>query len=110
MFKDKRGIINDLLVSKKSAVTHITFKKGAVRANHYHNKTIQWDFIVSGKLICKSGNKTIEVSEGEMIMHPAKVPHAYKAITNAEMVSITYGVRIGDAYEKDTIRLEKPLI
>ena len=43
-YKDKRGLITDLLEKKTiNAVTLITQKKGTVRGNHYHKKTIQWN-------------------------------------------------------------------
>lgn len=110
MYQDQRGTINDLLVGEKGAVTHITFTKGAVRANHYHKETVQYDFILKGKLICKSGAHTTEVSEGEMITHPKNTPHAYKALEDSEMVSLTFGPRKGEDYENDTYRLSVPLI
>ena len=49
--KDKRGLIIDLLEKKTiNAITFITQKKGAVRGNHYHKKTIQWNYLLSGKI------------------------------------------------------------
>ena len=50
-FSDKRGEITDLIQKDNiNAVTHITIKKGAIRGNHYHKKTIQWNYVLSGKL------------------------------------------------------------
>jgi dTDP-4-dehydrorhamnose 3,5-epimerase-like enzyme len=50
-YKDKRGLITDLLEKKTiNAVTLITQKKGTVRGNHYHKKTIQWNYLLSGKI------------------------------------------------------------
>ena len=50
--KDNRGIIADLIENEKiNAITYITFLKNKVRGNHYHKKTIQWNFVVSGKVI-----------------------------------------------------------
>ena len=49
--KDKRGLITDLLEKKMiNTVTLITQKKGTVRGNHYHKKTIQWNYLLSGKI------------------------------------------------------------
>ena len=46
-FKDKRGIILDLIEKENiNAVTYITLNKNSVRGNHYHKKTIQWNFIL----------------------------------------------------------------
>ena len=48
-FKDKRGIILDLIEKENiNAVTYITLNRNSVRGNHYHKKTIQWNYILSG--------------------------------------------------------------
>lgn len=108
--KDARGIIKDLLVGKKGAVTYITFKKGAVRGNHFHKKTIQYDFILSGSFLCASGNKQMRVIAGEMIEHRAGIPHAYEALEDGEMISCVYGPRKGEDYSSDTFKLDVPLL
>ena len=44
VFSDHRGDIIDILTGIEiDAVTLITFSKGAVRANHYHKETTQWN-------------------------------------------------------------------
>ena len=49
--QDKRGVIIDLLEKKKiNAITYITQKKGKVRGNHLHKKTIQWNYLIKGKI------------------------------------------------------------
>lgn len=106
-FRDDRGLIQDVLVTDKSSTTYITFTKGAKRANHFHKKTTQWDLVVSGSLVCASGNKKVELSAGDMIEHKPGVAHAYEALEDSEMVSICYGERVGRNYEEDTYRLEK---
>jgi mannose-6-phosphate isomerase-like protein (cupin superfamily) len=108
--KDTRGIIKDLIIGKKGAATYITFGKGAVRGNHVHKKTIQHDFILSGKLICYFGDKHVVVKSGEIITHPAKVSHAYKALEKSEMISLVYGPRKGEEYSMDTFKLKTPLV
>jgi quercetin dioxygenase-like cupin family protein len=108
--RDKRGSIKDLIVKKGASVTYITFKKGAIRGNHYHKETIQHDFILSGKLLCAAGNKQERVEKGELITHEAKIPHAYEALEDSEMVSICFGKRVGEDYSKDTFKLDTPLL
>lgn len=105
-FEDERGAIEDLKVGKDWSVTHISFKKGSVRGNHYHKQTTQTDLILSGKFECYSGNKMVELERGDIIEHHAGVPHAYKALEDGEMVSTCFGVRIGENYEEDTFRLD----
>jgi dTDP-4-dehydrorhamnose 3,5-epimerase-like enzyme len=47
---DARGTITDLISDDEiNAVTLITFAKGAVRANHYHERTVQWNYVISAK-------------------------------------------------------------
>jgi len=107
MHKDKRGIIKDLMVGKDWSVTYITFKKGAVRGNHVHKKTVQTDIILEGKLLDERG---IDWIKGETREIEANEPHAYKAISDSEMISICFGKRIGKNYSKDTYALQEPLI
>ena len=50
-FKDSRGFIIDLLEKKNiNAITFITQKKGKIRGNHFHKNTIQWNYLIKGKL------------------------------------------------------------
>jgi dTDP-4-dehydrorhamnose 3,5-epimerase-like enzyme len=49
-FKDKRGIIKDIIQENINSITYITIKKGKIRGNHYHKKTIQWNFVISGSV------------------------------------------------------------
>ena len=51
-FKDSRGDILDIFVNNpKDHCTLVTFNKGSIRGNHFHKKSIQYTFILSGKLI-----------------------------------------------------------
>ena len=111
-FEDDRGMIRDVMTyTNVDAITYITFAKDAVRGNHFHNKTMQYDYIISGKLICRSReNENSEVEEsiveaGDFITHPFPVWHAYKALEESVMLSCTNGPRQGDRYEDDTVRL-----
>lgn len=115
--KDARGLIEDLKVGKDWSVTYISFKKGAVRGNHWHDRTIQQDFIISGTLRIiltdKKRKMTMmdeELSAGDSVVIDAGQAHAYRAIDDAEMVSICFGERIGKNYENDVNRLDVPLL
>ena len=49
--QDKRGLITDLLEKQNiNAITLITQKKNTIRGNHFHKKTIQWNYVLKGKL------------------------------------------------------------
>lgn len=109
-FTDGRGTIRDLYVTDEYSITHITFKKGAIRGNHYHKETIQKDMVMSGELVCATSDGKTPISTGNIIIHEPNEPHAYQAITDAEILSICFGKRRGEHYEEDTIRLETPLL
>ena len=63
--RDSRGSIIDLLEKKNiNAITLITQKKGKIRGNHFHKKTIQWNYLLKGKiqLVAKKRNASINKS------------------------------------------------
>ena len=70
-FKDKRGFILDIFINKpKDHCTLVSFNKKAIRGNHYHKKSTQYSFVISGKLnlyYCKV-DKT-----GKFIGKPKKI-------------------------------------
>ena len=115
-FRDNRGLIIDLLEKKKiNAITYITQKKGKIRGNHFHKKTIQWNYLIKGKIkiVAKKFNKTIKkriLAKGDLVVTEAKESHAIIALNDSEYLVFTQGPRGGKEYENDTFRLEKPLI
>ncbi len=114
-FTDDRGTITDLFVAPGYSVTHITFKKGAVRGNHYHKETYQHDLVVKGKLVevyknNSSGEHTRLMKSGDEMNFSPGEPHVYLAVEDSEIISTCKGKRVGSDYEKDTIRLNTPLL
>ena len=123
-FEDHRGVIVDILEGENvDAVTFISFKNRAVRANHFHKETTQWNYVLSGKL--KYCNRVIDknlLEDGdavttEEILFPGDFcvsypweSHAFQGIEDSEMLVLTKGPRSGMNYEKDTFRLKNPLI
>jgi quercetin dioxygenase-like cupin family protein len=113
---DARGTIIDLIGDDTiNAVTMITFFKGAVRANHYHEHTIQWNYVVSGEILLVTqlpdGERRERVlRKGEFAVTRENERHALQGITEAEVLILTKGPRAGSEYENDTYRLEVPLI
>lgn len=121
-FKDDRGEIVDIFVkSPKDHCSIITSKKGAVRGNHFHKKSTQYTFVVSGKFklyrgkVDKKGNlkeevKTNIIEKNELIEHPPYEAHTLVACTDkAVLLAFACGTRGGNFYEKDTFRLKKKL-
>ena len=115
-FKDKRGIIVDLIEKTQiNAITYITQKKNTVRGNHFHKKTIQWNYILSGKVILvtkKGKGKKIKkiMKKGDLILTEKNEKHAIKALVNSEMLVFTKGPRGGKEYESDTYKLTDKLV
>lgn len=115
-FSDARGDIIDLLENESvNAVTVITFKKGAVRANHYHKLTTQWNYVVSGciRLVSQMpGEVTREVlmRSGDFVVTGPNERHALQGVEDSTLMVFTKGPRGGKEYESDTYRLEVPLI
>lgn len=117
-FRDARGEIRDILThASVDAITIITCAPGSVRGNHYHKKTDQYDYIVSGKFQCatkdmrKGGSAARRtLKAGDLAYHPAWEAHAFKALEETVFISMTKGPRRGKDYEKDVFRLEKPLL
>jgi quercetin dioxygenase-like cupin family protein len=115
-FKDRRGKIIDLIEGEKiNAITLITIKKGAIRGNHYHKKTWQWNYIVSGKirLVTKMSNKKIKktlLNPGDLALTLPGELHAFIGIEDCKFLVFTKGPRGGKEYESDTCRLEKLLV
>lgn len=115
-FADTRGVITDLISDDEiNAVTLITFTKNAVRANHYHERTIQWNYVIKGEVLLVTqfpGGEKCEriLKAGEFAVTRENERHAIKGITEAEVLILTKGPRAGTQYENDTFRLSEPLI
>jgi quercetin dioxygenase-like cupin family protein len=115
-FTDARGSITDLISDDEiNAVTLITFAKGAVRANHYHERTIQWNYVVKGEILLATqmpGQARLErvLKAGDFAVTRENERHALKGVTEAEVLILTKGPRAGTQYENDTFRLTEPLI
>lgn len=115
--KDKRGEIRDLIEEENiNSVTLVTFKKGAVRGNHFHKRTTQWNFVMEGsvalvtKLPGKPQKRTI-LKKGDLAVTVPKEFHTIVGIEDfSQLVVFTKGPRSASQYESDTFRLEKPLV
>lgn len=114
--RDERGEIVDLVVKESiTAVTMITFATGAVRANHFHKETVQWNYVVFGRIKIvtqKPGEEPREevLLPGELGVTRENEAHALQALEPSQLLVFTRGPRSGDDYELDTFRLPQPLI
>ena len=111
-FEDSRGQIQDLIQDQNiNAITKITFVKGAVRGNHFHKKTIQWNYLISGKVLLVTQYKDeIILNPGDLVSTSINESHAIKALEDSVLLVFTEGPRGGKEYESDTYKLDEPLI
>jgi quercetin dioxygenase-like cupin family protein len=108
-FEDDRGVIQDLL-GPVDSVTEIFTRAGAVRGNHVHAETVQWTYVVSGKLGVvrrEPGGYPVacRVGPGELICEAPGVAHAWQALEDTTVLVFTRGPRSGADYEDDVQRL-----
>lgn len=110
-FEDSRGAITDILQhTPVDSVTIITCVKGAIRANHYHKESIQYSYVLSGKILAytqlpDSPLESKTLVEGDMLESPPLERHALHAVENSVLLIITRGPRGGKGYEDDTFRV-----
>tara|TARA_Y100000996_G_scaffold398078_1_gene365781 strand:+ start:358 stop:750 length:393 start_codon:yes stop_codon:yes gene_type:complete len=115
-FKDNRGEITDILENEKiNSITIITFKKGAIRGNHFHKKTTQWNYVLDGEIIYYSQEKNkknkVKMVAGDLSVSYPFQKHAFKGLKKSRVLVLTKGPRAGKDYEIDTYRLKnEPLI
>lgn len=114
-FADERGSIIDILRDEKlEYVTVITSVKGASRGNHYHKETMQWVYIVEGRmrLLTQLPGEPVAVTileENDLALTYPMESHAMIALEDSVFFVFTRGPRGGEDYEEDTYRLKQPL-
>jgi quercetin dioxygenase-like cupin family protein len=113
--QDNRGQIFDVLQNVEiSAISLISFNENAIRGNHFHLKTTQWNYVLSGEIeFSISFNGEISsglISTGDLLRIDPGEEHAFKATNFAKMFVFTLGPRGGKDFESDTFRLNKSLI
>ena len=110
-FKDKkRSYYRHFNNQPKDHCTLVTFNKSAVRGNHFHKKSTQYSYVISGKLkmltakVNKKGllvgkvKKDI-VSSNTLIEHKPYSAHAFKALKKSNLLAF--------AMEKEEERTKK---
>jgi dTDP-4-dehydrorhamnose 3,5-epimerase-like enzyme len=114
-FEDERGSITDILRQEPiDYITIITSKKGALRGNHVHKETVQYVYVMEGKLKALSQMPdepvcTTVLEAGDLIVNVPNEGHAFEALEDTTFLVLTRGPRGGENYEDDTFRLETPL-
>ena len=115
-FRDERGAITDLIEAEEiNAVTLVTFCKGAIRGNHVHKHTVQYNYLLRGSIelvtqIADGQRQSAVLGPGELAAVGEMEQHALRALEDSELLVFTRGPRGGKEYESDTYRLDTPLI
>ena len=111
-FTDARGAITNILEKDICHVAIITSKKGAVRANHYHPKQIQYVYLLSGRYrtiskdLKKKDAKAEEfiVEPGMLVITPPMIAHAMKFLEDSVFINMTDGNRDSDKFAEHTVK------
>ena len=103
-----------MCIRDSNGATIILSKKGSVRGNHFHEKTIQHVYVLSGKMKClaKKPKESVAqaiVEHGDLVSHDLLESHSFEALEDTLFLVLSSGLRTGRDYEKDTFRLEVPL-
>ncbi len=115
-FSDVRGAIQPLVDATMESCVLISSRKGAVRANHYHQTDWHYCYVLSGSIEyhhrphSSSAKPEVQVFKaGEMFFTPPMVDHAM--VFPEETVFLTFGrnSRAQEVYEADVVRVESLL-
>jgi len=108
---DDRGSITDVLNETIEHVGLIETKKGSVRGNHYHKRSVQHSYLLSGlmEVIISAGTcpdaRKILLKPGQLITIPPGRRHSFKAIEDSVMIDLITESRADDGYERDVVRV-----
>lgn len=110
-FTDDRGSITDILNLPVNHIGIIDFNPGALRAKHYHKQSIQYDYILSGRIrliVCLPDGSEREdhiLLPGMATEIPPGIVHTYIAEERSAMIDVTTISRADEGYENDTVRV-----
>jgi mannose-6-phosphate isomerase-like protein (cupin superfamily) len=112
-FEDDRGSIIDIFYKKEiNHVNQIVSNPNVIRGNHKHNHTTQHILITSGSLEYWYQNDDMPESDfhkaktGDLLTSEPGEIHALKiGPSGCTFITFSEGIRGGDDYESDTIRV-----
>jgi uncharacterized RmlC-like cupin family protein len=111
-FVDMRGSIQPLVDLPMESAVLIHSKKGAVRANHYHQTDWHFCYVLSGSIEylhrptgSRAKPKTVFVKEGELFFTPPMVDHQMIFPEDASFLVLGRNSRAQPVYEADVVRI-----
>lgn len=84
-FRSVCGMRRDLVAPDEGEPAIFHFMRIHDSTKHYHRKTIEYYYVVSGIGEMELDDETVEVSEGDMIVVPTGVWHTSRPTTDAEL-------------------------
>ena len=111
-FVDMRGSIQPLVDLPMESAVLIHSRKGAVRANHYHQTDWHFCYVLSGSIEylhrptgSKGRPKAVFVKEGELFFTPPMVDHQMIFPEDASFLVLGRNSRAQPVYEADVVRI-----
>lgn len=84
-FRSVCGMRRDLVAPDEGEPAIFHFMRIHDSTKHYHRKTIEYYYVVSGTGEMELDDETVEVSEGDMIVVPTGVWHTSRPTTDSEL-------------------------
>lgn len=111
-FVDIRGLIQPLVDLPMESAVLIHSKKGAVRANHYHQTDWHFCYVLSGSIEylhrptgSRGKPKAVFVKEGELFFTPPMVDHQMIFPEDSSFLVLGRNSRAQPVYEADVVRI-----
>lgn len=84
-FRSVCGMRRDLVAPDEGEPAIFHFMRIHDSTKHYHRKTIEYYYVVSGTGEMELDDETVAVSEGDMIVVPTGVWHTSRPTTDSEL-------------------------
>lgn len=111
-FADPRGEIQPLVDLPMESCVLISSKKGAVRANHYHQTDWHFCYVLSGSIEyyhrphgSDANPEKMLIRTGQMFFTPPMVDHAMVFPENTVFLTLGRNSRAQEVYEADVVRI-----
>ena len=111
-FKDKRGVIKNILNFNFGSCVLISSNKNSIRANHYHKKHWHFIYVISGEIeyyyrkveSTKKPQKKIFVNQ-DLFFTPPMYEHALLFSKKTNFITLGKASRTQQSYENDLVRV-----
>lgn len=113
VYEDERGEIRSLLEGVPfTSVLRIVSRRGAIRANHYHQEDYHYCYLESGRMEyyeravgSSEQPKPVIITAGRLFHTPPMREHAMRFVEDSVMWCFSRNSRAQADYEDDTVRV-----